>query len=232
MIWFICKQCGKRHSRPDEAGGSLVFCECGQANRVPWESTAPLPPEPEAADSEKDHDEERDRPPVVRPRRRPVAPPRDPSRCLNHEDAPAQGTCAACGEAFCASCVVELQGETLCGPCKNYRLGQLQRSPQLSPLALVALLLGLLSAPVGFCLTIIPLGMPQALSAGTLGCGLIGLILPAVALVLGLLALRDIEADPRVGGRALALTGTMAGALGVLWCLTVVLLMAGKLILE
>src|SRR5262245_43586005 len=39
MIWFPCKTCGKKHKRPDEAAGSLVFCSCGEANRVPWEST-------------------------------------------------------------------------------------------------------------------------------------------------------------------------------------------------
>jgi len=35
MIWFACKQCGKRHKQPEDAAGSLIFCECGQANRVP-----------------------------------------------------------------------------------------------------------------------------------------------------------------------------------------------------
>ena len=39
MIWFTCRQCGKRHVRPEAECGTLVFCECGQGNRVPWQST-------------------------------------------------------------------------------------------------------------------------------------------------------------------------------------------------
>jgi hypothetical protein len=39
MIWFSCKQCGKRQSRPDSQAGSMVFCDCGNGNRVPWSST-------------------------------------------------------------------------------------------------------------------------------------------------------------------------------------------------
>ncbi len=44
MIWFNCSKCGKTHGRPENSIGSVVFCECGQGNRVPWESTAPEPP--------------------------------------------------------------------------------------------------------------------------------------------------------------------------------------------
>src|ERR687892_749265 len=40
MIAFACKKCGQRHSRPDSQAGSMVFCDCGQGNRVPWTSTA------------------------------------------------------------------------------------------------------------------------------------------------------------------------------------------------
>src|SRR5690348_15493358 len=105
MIWFACKKCGKRHEQPADAAGSLVFCECGQANRVPWESTAPA--------SEKRPPAEEDRPRPQRrrwadtddedepePRRRRSARRRDPSHCLNHEDAVATDTCPDCGEAF------------------------------------------------------------------------------------------------------------------------------------
>ena len=48
MIWFACKQCGKRHSRAESSIGTLIFCECGQANTVPWESTVEAPPVTEA----------------------------------------------------------------------------------------------------------------------------------------------------------------------------------------
>ena len=46
MIWFACKQCGKRHGRAESLVGTLVFCECGQGNRVPWASTVPEPEAP------------------------------------------------------------------------------------------------------------------------------------------------------------------------------------------
>ena len=48
MIWFACKQCGKRHGRAEHLSGTLVFCECGHGNRVPWSSTV-AEPEPEEA---------------------------------------------------------------------------------------------------------------------------------------------------------------------------------------
>jgi hypothetical protein len=41
MIWFACKSCGAKASRPDSEAGALVFCSCGQANRVPFTSTVP-----------------------------------------------------------------------------------------------------------------------------------------------------------------------------------------------
>ena len=49
MIWFTCKQCGKTHGRPENSVGSLVFCECGAGNTVPWESTVAEPEQPAAA---------------------------------------------------------------------------------------------------------------------------------------------------------------------------------------
>ncbi len=53
MIHFTCSQCGKSHVRPETSAGTMVFCTCGQGNRVPWESTAesspPPPPEAPAA---------------------------------------------------------------------------------------------------------------------------------------------------------------------------------------
>src|ERR1700730_18686293 len=48
MIWFACKLCGNKQSRSDEQAGSLVFCTCGQANRVPWESDPAAQEAPQA----------------------------------------------------------------------------------------------------------------------------------------------------------------------------------------
>jgi hypothetical protein len=46
MIWFNCKKCGKTHGRGDSSAGTMIFCECGHGNTVPWESTAPEPAAP------------------------------------------------------------------------------------------------------------------------------------------------------------------------------------------
>ena len=43
MIWFTCKKCNKSHGRPETSAGTMIFCECGQGNTVPWESTASGP---------------------------------------------------------------------------------------------------------------------------------------------------------------------------------------------
>ena len=47
MIWFGCKKCGKRHGKAESLCGTLVFCDCGFGNRVPWSSTVPEPEAPE-----------------------------------------------------------------------------------------------------------------------------------------------------------------------------------------
>ncbi len=243
MIWFACKQCGRKHRKPDEAAGSLVFCECGQGNRVPWESTVPepeRPPEPEqpavppapgrrrfAEPEEEDREE-------PRPRRRywREARQRDPAYCLNHEDRSSEQTCADCGESFCARCVVVVRGKTLCGPCKNLRIVRLGRPPRLATMAIVSLMLGILSAPIAFCLTIVPLGLTQGPSVVCVAMSLTGAILLAGIVVLGVMAVREIEGSPRLGGRGSAMTGATTAAVGSIWCLAFAATIAGRLLLD
>ncbi len=241
MIWFACKQCGKRHGRAEGLAGTLVFCDCGQGNRVPWSSTAPEP----------DPAEEPPAPPAAPPRPRPWSPPdeddrggsgfpaprrrREPRRpnphyCLNHEDAAAEQTCADCRCPFCAACVVTVQGRTLCGPCKNFRVRGINRPASVSAMAIVSFVIALISGPVSFFLGILAVGS----NAGGDGVGgsvllcLLALALPAVALVLAWLALREIETKPQVWGRALATTGATTALAGVLWAVGIVtMLIAG-----
>ncbi|MFQ3593774.1 MAG: hypothetical protein SNJ82_11405 [Gemmataceae bacterium] len=53
MLWFFCKSCGKRHSRPESEAGALIFCTCGNGVRVPFSSTAPAAPDiPQAIPTE------------------------------------------------------------------------------------------------------------------------------------------------------------------------------------
>src|SRR5438132_8967068 len=146
MIWFACKQCGKTHGRPESSVGTTIFCECGQGNLVPWESTAPEPPrieaEPAAAAPPAPPPAplpfpapaaprlepvtfEKSPPPsipVARPRGRGARVRPDPNFCLQHPTTPSKSPCADCREGFCADCLVTFQGESLCGPCKNFRV--------------------------------------------------------------------------------------------------------------
>jgi hypothetical protein len=54
------------------------------------------------------------------------------------------------------------------------------------------------------------------------------LLLPTIALLLAFVALVQIERNPRVSGRALALTGATTAAIGVVWSLTMLLVLVGK----
>jgi hypothetical protein len=230
MIRFTCKQCGKFYERPEDAAGTLVFCDCGVGNRVPWESTTseaapPLETLAEAAsplpaarlvDEKLPWSPSRGR----APRRRSYeARQRDPAFCFHHQDRPRQEVCAACGEGFCPDCIVVLQGATLCGPCKNFRIRSLQRAPQVSVPAILSLVFGLLTGPLGLCLS----GM--AVQAKSPLVGLAGLFLPVVGLILGAKALREIETRPLLRGRSLAIAGLVssliAGFITVVWVVLV-----------
>ena len=230
MIWFACKQCGKRHGRAEHLAGTLVFCECGHGNRVPWSSTVPEP-EPEQARPASPprprvprpaFDEDRPEPEFLRPRRSRERRRINPAYCLNHEETPKEATCEACHCSFCSACVVTLQGQTLCGPCKNFRLGGLNRPARVSPLAVIAFVLGLVCVVVSLILTLIAVVGTIGVESGTIiavVCCLIAMMFAGAELVLGWLALRQIDRQPAFGGRALAMTGATAGLAGIVWAL-------------
>src|SRR4051812_28695655 len=102
MIWFACKQCGKVHGRPEASAGATVFCDCGQGNLVPWESTAAEPESAPVADApalpalQPLTFEAPPRPsdPGDEPRPRRARERRDPEFCFNHQRVPKVGTCA------------------------------------------------------------------------------------------------------------------------------------------
>lgn len=207
MIAFSCKQCGKRFDRPESSAGTVVFCTCGGGTTVPWESTLPPVPEPPPAAPSRwaaavPSWEPEGIPAVARPA---VA---DPNRCFVHSHAAKKDVCAECRLAFCGDCLVMLNGAALCGPCKNHRLRATQRPPHLSVLALLA---PLLSIGAGFLWILVfgaavESGSPQGMAV----VGMIGLIPQGIAALLAALALRRVERDPRVSGRALAMTGLVA----------------------
>lgn len=222
MIWFTCKQCGKIHGRPESSVGTMVFCDCGTGNLVPWESTIPAPetppegsipasprlepvsfPKTEAAEAI-----------PVRSRRGRKQPRKyDPNLCLNHEGVPSTNVCVDCGEGFCAQCLLTFSGEPRCGPCKNFLIRRLMRPAQLSTRAVISVVLAILTGPLALCL--IPVSQQR------FGWHfLIALVPHAVALFLGMQALRD-TADPKVSGRGLALTGILTASVASL--LTIIL---------
>jgi hypothetical protein len=218
MIEITCKKCGERHERPDQEAGTLIFCECGQANRVPWpaavapETFVPVaypiaPPAEESPWAEATSD---------RPTRR-ASTQRDPVYCFNHQDILVGDKCSACGLGFCDQCIVRLHKQVLCGPCKNLRVRNLLKPGQSSAKALISLVLGLVGGLIGFCAGLAPTTTPGNPEQGIL-FPVLGSLLPGAALLLGCVALRDIEEKPRLGGRAVAMTGVVTGLVGVLWC--------------
>jgi hypothetical protein len=259
MIAFTCKQCRKCHSRPDNQAGTLVFCDCGQGNRVPWTTSVsvdipdaiPLPalihdavpaavptsatravsvPVPaEVPPSRKVEDAPSESTlPVHRPAR--LIGRVNPGFCFHHGDSASEATCDACKLPFCKLCVVTVQGQTLCGPCKNFRVAALGRLPRLLPLAIVALVVSLVSGPVMLILSLVAMGLH--LGEGETGAAvvlcLMAIFLPLVGLYLAGKALRQMDARPEMGGRALAISGACAALVGVLWCLTVIALLVVK----
>jgi hypothetical protein len=153
---------------------------------------------------------------------------RDSAYCFNHQELPSEETCDDCKERFCKTCIVKLRGKTLCGPCKNHRLARLNRPAVQSGMAIAALVLGLMSAPVVFCVSLMMIGAREENPVLGVAIGSFGLLLPLASLGLGLLALRDVEGKPRVAGRALAMIGACCGVVGILWSVTLVLISAGR----
>lgn len=253
MIWYACKQCGKRHGKTESLSGTLIFCECGFGNRVPWSSTV-AEPEPEAApapvpipfppssrpprpsiplppredrEPRRGRDDEEPLPPF-RPRPRREYRRVNAKFCLNHDELPTEYTCAHCHLPFCGKCVVELQGERLCGPCKNFKVRGMQRPSRLTPLAIGAAVVALVAGSISFCLT--GMGATQSGNPGSIFFGVVAVLPPLGALVLSLWAMKEVESKPRTGGRALALTGMVGGLLGLMWSVSVIMVMLMKLI--
>jgi hypothetical protein len=217
--------------------GSTVFCDCGQGNVVPWESTAAAPPSPRPFPVEPKGWNEA--PPLVVPpltavpvgeekipvTRRPVPDPwddapevrrgdlsaaRNPGNCFNHQEKPGQEKCSACGENFCEDCLVKFKGAVLCGPCKNFRLKQNSRPSAVSGKAVCGVILALCSAPVLMCLA------PMGINSFAMVVAVLALMAQITATILGGMALRDTEMNPRLSGRSLAITTILTGGLAML----------------
>jgi hypothetical protein len=237
MIHFTCQKCGKTHSRPDGTGGTMIFCDCGQGNTVPWESTAAepsspplatggpkvpdlapiqfdpvtIPTPPSAAAPKYDSAYPSAAPPPIdedRPTRRGRSEKRDPDYCFNHQRRPRVEACAECEEGFCADCLVRFHGELLCGPCKNFRARRQELPPVASSIASASLIISLIAGPLMMCLLLASPGNGAMRVLSWLS------LLPQVlALGLGIWALRDAERERKSGGQWVALTGVGTASL-------------------
>ncbi len=151
-------------------------------------------------------DERREPPEPPAPAPKKVYVPRRirPEFCLHHDETPSTASCDACRQRFCAACVVSLQGQTLCSPCKNFRLRGLGKPARATPLSILALVVALAGGPVTFCLGMSAFSAHVASADGSWGLtvllGVMGLLLPAAGLALGIVALRQIETSPHAGG--------------------------------
>src|ERR1700722_4348336 len=177
MIWFTCKKCGKAHGRAENSAGTMVFCDCGHGNTVPWESTAAEPVAPAPVVTASVVPRVVDLAPIQfdpvtisgpspppgstsypmtpsrtedeeRPARRGRGEKRDPDFCFNHQRRPKVDACAECEETFCQDCLVKFQGVLLCGPCKNFRARRQELPPSASAAASACLLTSLLCGSV------------------------------------------------------------------------------------
>ncbi len=207
MIAFQCKKCGNVFERPDSAGGMVIFCDCGEFNEVPYQGNPARAATYAPAYA----------PTVVMPS--PAIATVDPSHCFNHPETPLQEACSACEVPFCADCLVKLHGKPMCGPCKNYHLRSRQRGPSVSVMAVMASLVALVGIPISFTLVgigVMFLGNSRQVT-WTLVVWLVSLLPPAVAFIMGMVALRAVEEAPgRLSGRAWAITGcVLAGVTAV-----------------
>ena len=242
MIWFTCKKCGKTHGRPDNSAGTMVFCDCGNGNTVPWESTAAEPVAAPVAAPPRSPDLnpiQFDPMPITggpaappsttypvgkpmtledeeRPYRRGRTEKRDPDYCFNHQRKPRLQACADCDENFCADCLVKFQGVTLCGPCKNFRARRQELPPVTSTMASASLIIPLIAGPLTMCLLVANPGNRTIYTLSWLA-----LVPQILALGLGIWALYDAEKESKGGGQWVALTGVATASLA---CLLMMLL--------
>ena len=246
MIWFTCKKCGKSHGRADSSAGTLVFCECGNGNTVPWESTTAAPaappvsmpapkgpdlgpiqfdpvtiPTPPAAagrpnSSYPSRSVSRDDDEDDRPYRRGRTEKRDPDFCFNHQRRPKIGVCAECEQTFCADCLAKFRGELMCGPCKNFESRRAELPAVASTMANASLIITLIAGPLMMCFLLWQPG-----SAPMHIASLLSLLPQMLALGLGIWALRDAEKEKKGGGQWVAVTGV---AVSSLTCVMMILL--------
>lgn len=155
----------------------------------------------------RDRDDGRDfgRPTRGRRRRKHVA---DPNICFNHDRTASKTVCRDCGLGFCEQCLVEFDGQSLCGPCKNFRVRQAQRPQETPGLAILALLGSLLATAPFFCL--LPIGRQSDVQLPYLG--MLAIVPEIGALLAAFVVLSRLRKSGATAGRWLAFAAIAASA--------------------
>ena len=114
---------------------------------------------------------------------------------------------AGCKLPFCNNCLVTIQGQTLCGPCKNFRIAGMGRTTRLLPLSVLALVVSLVSGPVMLILSLLAVSLYlseglEAVGAAIALC-LMALVMPVAGLALAVMALRRLEKRPEIRSESL-----------------------------
>ena len=127
--------------------------------------------------------------------------------CARHPGNAAVTACCRCGDFICGVCATNVDGAMVCVPCFEHKrsAGELFSQQITFTLPRTSLYTGILSIP------------------GNL-CGL-GLICGPIAIVTGIMAVREIRRQPALKGRGQAIAGIILGSIGFLG-------MAGLLLLN
>lgn len=124
--------------------------------------------------------------------------------CIKHAAVAAAGTCAACAEPFCNTCLVPVKGAKYCAECKTSAIkGDAVAANQ---------------GPAGVCDE-----ANEALKYALIGIVCFGIILEPIAIAKALKAKKMIRENPRLEGSGKATAALIIGitALG-LWVLSII----------
>ena len=112
--------------------------------------------------------------------------------CIKHAESPADGTCIACAESFCSSCLVTIKGAKYCAECKKSALAKDAIAAQ--------------DGPAGVCEE-----AGQALKYALIGIVFFGIILQPIAISKALKAKKMIAQNPRLEGAGKATAALVIG---------------------
>ncbi len=121
--------------------------------------------------------------------------------CINHPNVAAVGRCSGCAESFCANCLLEMQGQSWCGSCKQLAVGSVPAAaaPGTGELCKEA---------------------KEALIYSIVGLFCFGIILEPIALIKATKAKKLLAADPTLSGGGMATAAMIIAIIGLaVWIL-------------